>query len=256
MDVLHMDLLRYGILSTGYKGAEVQELQMILSGFNGGIPDGDFGPKTEQQVKLFQRDYMGEEQPSGVVGRNTIEGLLQFSKDYPLDFDVLRCPCGECDGFGNGRYRGKYREGKPRIERYNMHEYPGIHKITLWTYKAMRFYIERKGLFEAMSITSGYRCSIRNDQKHRTSTNHHGKALDCQYACPSGKRMEIHNTIRNIAVDKNNCQLGWATLNKKALEPESIAPTWIHLDCRGFGAEYREDHFFVKSEEALIRMLV
>jgi hypothetical protein len=229
---------------------------MILTGFNGGVPDGDFGPKTEQQVRLFQRDYMGEDQPSGVVGKKTVEGLLQFSKDYPLDFSTLRCPCGECDGFGNGWYKGEYREGKSRIERYHMYEYPGIHKVILWTYKAIQFYISRKGLFEAMPFTSGYRCSIRNDQKNRTSTNHYGKALDCQYVCPSGKKAEMHDTIRDIATDKTNCQLGWAKPNKKALEPKFIAPTWIHLDCRRFEAKYREDRFFIKTEEALTKMLV
>ena len=46
-------------LRRGARGADVVELQMRLAGFRGTVPDGDFGPGTERQVRSFQQDFMG-----------------------------------------------------------------------------------------------------------------------------------------------------------------------------------------------------
>lgn len=46
------------VLKRGNKGAEVFKLQKFLNlnGYNCGDPDGDFGPKTETALKVFQAD--------------------------------------------------------------------------------------------------------------------------------------------------------------------------------------------------------
>lgn len=46
------------VLKRGSKGAEVFKLQKFLNsnGYNCGDPDGDFGPKTETSLKVFQAD--------------------------------------------------------------------------------------------------------------------------------------------------------------------------------------------------------
>ena len=52
-------------------GPDVVELQVCLAGFRGTLWDGIFGPGTELQVMAFQRDYLGDTNPSGVVDRST-----------------------------------------------------------------------------------------------------------------------------------------------------------------------------------------
>ncbi len=109
----------------GNKGSEVEELQIRLSGFRGTTRDGDFGPGTELQVVAFQRDYMEMTKPTGIVGDETFSALKRFSQEFPIDFKKLKCPCGQCDGFGQNRFNGKYRTGKSKVEAYHRREYPG-----------------------------------------------------------------------------------------------------------------------------------
>lgn len=251
-----MNLLDRGYLHEGCIGVEVQELQIILSGFNGTIPDGDFGSRTEMQVKLFQSIYMNMRKPDGVVGPVTMKNLLLFGQRYPLNFDVLKCPCGECNGFGNNLYKNQYKQGKPRIERLNLYEYPGIHKIILWSYKAAQFYIENT-YSTRIEETSGYRCSIDNRRKGRTSTNHHGKAIDSKFKTDASELRftNMYTDVEKLLLLYMNCQVGWAQLNKKAIEPNFLSPTWLHIDCRSFEGRYLLDNFFVKSEEELMSPL-
>ena len=232
-------------------GEDVSELQIRLAGFRGTLPDGILGPGTELQVVSFQRDYMNLSKPSGVADQETMAALEEFAKEYPIDFNALKCPCGVCNGFGQGKLKGKYRSGKPKIEAYYRYEYPGIHRMLLWAIRALFFYMEE---FDFI-ITSGYRCSVNNEQKGRTSTNHHGKAIDVDVALlqDEDKRDDMNrcDEIRGLLVERSTAQIGWSAKNRKSLEPANIAPTWIHYDVRSYDRRYLAEKFFCTTPEGL-----
>ena len=241
-------------LLRGSNNPEVEELQICLAGFRGTTWDGDFGPGTELQVIAFQTDYMKIDRPTGVVDNDMLSALKRFSQEIPVDFQKLRCPCGECDGFGQNRFEGEYREGKPKIEAYHNREYPGIHKAILQTYRAAQFYATKAG-FDMSFFASGYRCWVNNGQKNRKSTNHMGKALDIDFPMKprDDKRDDCNrcDNVRALLVDKCGFQIGWAASNRKALEPSNIAPSWIHMDVRCYSEKYLSTKYFVKSAEEL-----
>lgn len=231
-------------LGRGSKGPDVVDLQVCLAGFRGTVPDGDFGSGTELQVLQFQRDYLSDPSPSGVADAEVIEGLRTFAAEYPIDFAALRCPCGVCDGFGQGRFRGQYQDGKPHVEAFHRYEYPGIHRMILWAVRAAFFY----GRPHRFVITSGYRCAVQNERKGRTSTNHHGKAVDIDILGDPGedKRDDMLrcDAVRGLLVEHSQAQIGWGATNRKALEPANIAPTWVHYDVRCYASRYLTDDFF------------
>lgn len=241
-------------LSRGSKGVAVEELQIRLAGFRGTTWDGDFGPGTELQVITFQKEYMKVEDPDSIVGPKVFAALEKFANDFPINFDKLKCPCGECEGFGKDQFKGKYREGRPEIEAYHMFEYPGIHKAILQSYRASQFYAKEHG-FDPHFITSGYRCHANNNEKGRKSTNHMGKALDCDFPLKESedKRDDLIrcDNFRGKLVEKSNFQIGWNGRNKKSLEPSNIAPTWIHMDVRSFTQKYLQEKYFVKTGQEL-----
>jgi len=243
-----------GLLQRGDNGPEVVELQLRLAGFRGTVWDGVFGGGTALQVESFQRDFMGMDAPDGVVGEGTRDAIDRFAETYPIDFGAIRCPCDKCGGFGQGRFSGVYRAGKPPIEAYHHREYPGVHKAILHAFRAAAFYAERAGTLRPI-LTSGYRCWIHNEMKGRTSTNHMGKALDLDFPTVPGedKRDDCNrcDRTRGILVEKGDFQIGWGAGNRKALEPSNIAPTWIHMDVRCYEPKYLADEFFVTSPGAL-----
>lgn len=243
-------------LYRGAKGAEVEELQLRLAGFYGTVWDGDFGPATEYQVMAFQRLYMKMNNPTGTVENDTFDAIERFVNEFPIDFIKLRCDCGECEGFGQERFKGEYRPEKAEIEAYHRYEYPGIHKAILHTYRATQFYVQEAG-YDLPFITCGYRCWINNEIKGRKSTNHMGKALDCDFPMHSGenKRDDMNrcDAVRGILVEKSNFQIGWGAANRKALEPSNIAPSWIHMDVRSYAPRYLEERYFVKRPDELDR---
>ena len=224
-------------LERGATGPDVEELQLRLSGFRGTVWDGHYGPGTELQVRAFQRDVMGIPDPSGVADLSTLKKLRQFAKSYPVNFRKLRCPCEDCPGFGQRRFSQVYREGKPQTEAFHHREYPGIHKAIIHAVRAARCYA---GQTEEPSllVTSGYRCWVHNETKGRRSTNHMGKAIDCDFTLQAGEdKRDDHrrcDRFRGVLVEKGNFQLGWTAPNRKSLEPSRIAPTWIHLDVRQY----------------------
>ncbi len=57
--------------------------------------------------------------------------------------------------------------------------------------------------------------------------------------------------IRGLLVEHAHAQVGWAAPNRKALEPSSIAPTWVHYDVRCYAPEYLKDSFFCTTAEEL-----
>lgn len=231
----------------GDEGPDVVELQVRLAGFRGTVPDGDFGPGTELQVVTFQRDFMGAEEPTGIADAATLDALDRLAGMHPLDFAALRCPCGVCSGFGRGRFRNKFHPGRPSDEAFHRFEYPGIHRMLLWAVRALFFYMPQ----HRFVITSGYRCGVRNEQTGRTSTNHHGKAIDIDVIGAPGedKREDMRRSdeIRGLLVAKSNAQVGWLAPNRKALEPSHIAPTWVHYDVRKYDARYLDDRFYCRA---------
>ncbi len=241
-------------LARGARGTAVQELQLRLAGFRGTTWDGIFGAGTELQVVAFQRDFMKIPEPNGMVEVETINALNAFAGKYPLDFGAIQCRCGECGSFGQNRFAGQYRPGKPEIEAYHQREYPGMHKAILHSYRTLCFYAgERR--FPAPFLTCGYRCWVHNEQKGRTSTNHMGKALDADFprADDEDKRDDCNrcDAVRGMMVETGNFQVGWNAKNCKSLEPSNIAPTWIHMDVRCYEPKYLESEFFVTSADAL-----
>ena len=242
------------ILRRGTQGDDVVELQICLAGFRGTIWDGDFGPGTELQVVTFQRDYMGMTEPDGIVGSGTFNAIDRFANEYTIDFDKLKCPCGKCDGFGKGRYKDEYREGFPEVERYYKSEYPCIHRAILHSFRSAQLYAKLEG-FPAPFISSGYRCWTNNLNRGRTSTNHMGKAIDFDFPLQDGedKRDDSNrcDRFRGILTEKCNFQIGWGANNRKALEPSTIAPTWIHADMRCYNRKFLDDSYFVKSLDEL-----
>ena len=231
-------------LKHGDNGPDVVELQIRLAGFRGTVPDGDFGGGTELQVMSFQRDYMKMGQPSGVADRATLQAIDRFADEHPIDFDKLKCPCKECNGFGNGRHKSVYQPGRPQVEAYHRYEYPGMSRMLLWAVRAASFYMPEHRFI----VTSGYRCSVDNAKHNRTSTNHHGKAIDIDVALKPGesKRDDMIrcNAVRGRLVETANAQIGWTASNRKSLEPENIAPTWVHYDVRSYERKYLADDAF------------
>jgi hypothetical protein len=240
-------------LQRGSRGLAVAELQIRLAGFRGTVWDGDFGPGTELQVMTFQKQHMALEAPSGVVDQTVFDSLESFAEEYPVNLEKLKCPCEECNGFGQGRFKGEYRK-EPHIEAFHKYEYPGIHKVILQSYRAVQFYAKSEG-FDPPFLTSGYRCHIRNQQKGRKSTNHMGKALDFDFPRKPGEDKRDDgircDKFRGLIVEKSNFQIGWNGRNKKSLEPSNIAPTWIHMDVRSLSKKYLQDNFFVTTTEEL-----
>lgn len=237
-------------LKRGDKNADVTELQMRLAGFRGTVPDSDYGPGTELQVVTFQRDVMGMKKPTGAADAATIAAIGAFGAARPVNFQQLACRCGVCGGFGRGLFKGRYN-GAVKVEAYHRYEYPGVHRMLLWAYRAAMVYAEPKGW--TLMINSGYRCSQDNRQHGRSSTNHHGKAIDIDILNAPSKIIDRDRSdqLRGLLVEKSNAQIGWGAANRKALEPSSIAPTWVHYDVRGYDSRYLADRYFVKTQAAL-----
>jgi hypothetical protein len=206
-------------MKPGDEGVDVAELQTRLAGFRGTVPDGQYGAGTQLQVTKFQEDFMGMRTASGVADRSTLAAIADFARQYPLDFAALRCPCRVCDGFGRGQFKAQYRPGAAKTEQNYLYEYPGIHRMLLWAMRAVFFYCRDY----KFAITSGYRCSERNKQQGRTSTNHHGKAVDFDPVEPAAedKREDMRrcDSIRGIIVEKSNAQIGWNAANRNRSSP-------------------------------------
>lgn len=240
-------------LAVGDIGEDVVELQLRLAGFRGTIWDGIFGTGTKKQVEVFQEEYMGIKKPSGIFDNETKKALDSFLVEFGLEFSGLACKCKTCDGFGQGRYKGKYRQNS-KEEKHHRYEYPGIHKAIIFSAITAKFYLQTSKL-STVIVTSGYRCHVNNTIKGRSTTNHMGKAIDIDFKGikPKTKRdRELCNEGRGLLIRKAHFQNGWFAKNRKALEPSSIAPTWIHMDVRMYEAKYLDDSFFVKSETELL----
>lgn len=237
-------------LKRGCQGPDVAELQLRLAGFRGTVPDGDFGPGTERQVMSFQSDFM-KAPASGVADRATLRAIDRFARRYPIDFKALKCSCGGCGGFGKGLSKGRYVAGQPKVEAYHLYEYPGVHRMLLWAVRAAFLYLPQ----HKFVVASGYRCSVDNRKHGRNSTNHHGKAIDIDVVARPGEDKQDDmvkcESIRGRIVETAHAQVGWAAANRKALEPSTIAPTWVHYDVRCYEPKYLEDEWFCTTPKQL-----
>lgn len=233
-------------LREGSQGPDVAELQLRLAGFQGTVPDGLYGKGTRVQVSAFQRDYMGRE-GTGIADAETLQATDAFARDYPLDFAALRCRCGACPGFGRGLGRGMQLDGLPG-EQFHQYEYPGIHRMLLWAVRALLHYMPERGI----TVSSGYRCQHDNQLHGRTTTNHHGKAVDLVLVTQPGEDVsEACDAVRAFLLESAQAQIGWPRVNRKSLEPGELAPTWVHYDVRSYEPRYLEDHDFCTTLQGL-----
>ena len=119
------------------------------------------------------------------------------------------------------------------------------------TLRAVFFYLPE----HKFVITSGYRCSVSNEQHGRSSTNHHGKAVDFNIVPRRGEDQREDMTkceaVRGRIVETACGQIGWNAPNCKALEPSSIAPTWVHYDVRCYEPRYLQDRMFCRTRKQL-----
>lgn len=85
-----LDAVRAGVDAIGrnMKGASVAWVQSIV----GAKADGDFGPKTEDAVKHFQRTYKISP-ADGVVSKRTIDMMDKFAKGTAVAV-VTKSGCG------------------------------------------------------------------------------------------------------------------------------------------------------------------
>ncbi|MFC5474140.1 LysM peptidoglycan-binding domain-containing protein [Paraherbaspirillum soli] len=231
-------------IKKGDKGPLIEEINIRLAGFGGALPTDEFTNLTESCVKQFQRDYMGSAETGRVCG-NVLKALDEMIIRYPMaaHFSQMKCSCGACGGFGNGRIQG------------NAHEYPGIHRSLIWAFRAVEFYLKEKEAklgYSIHNISSGYRCIDNNRIHARTSVNHMGRALDVQFV-KHGETTRTGNAgielIREkIFIKHLGAQMRWPHPNKISLESTADgATTWVHFDVREYQASYQADRFFVQS---------
>ena len=259
----------------GDKGEIVEEINIRLAGFGGGVPTDTFDETTEKKVRQFQNDYMKMDKPTGEVDDETAKAIDAFGEKYLIDFSQLKCNCQECLGFG----LGKHKEMFAGDEVYNKYEYPGIHRSLLWGIRGLMFYLESENnpCLKIYRIDSGYRCHINNShhinpitKAPRTSTNHMGKAADLHIATKDNAQtwhrptneavnLKLCNKVRDACQKMLNAQINWDGLNRFSLEPAesktknaATAPTWVHIDVRKFDRnKYLQDRFFCKDANKL-----
>ena len=260
--VAHLKVVRatINVVKKGDSGDIVEEINIRLSGFGGGVPSSTFDATTELKVKQFQKDYMKKDSPSGKVDEETAKAIDEFGQKYPIDLNSLKCDCGSCGGFGQGINKNVYLDNK-NDEPHHQYEYPGIHRSLLWAVRGIMHYVanETNGDMK-IDYSSGYRCSVNNNLKGRKSTNHMGKAIDLFLFKKAGldwaagdeaTQKKQSDKLRGFFQQKTSAQIGWSAPNKISLEPNNIAPTWTHVDVRNFQSSYLKDVLFCKNEKDL-----
>jgi hypothetical protein len=260
--VAHLKVVRaiINVVEKGDSGEIVEEINIRLSGFGGGVPNSTFDDVTELKVKQFQKDYMNMGTPTGMVDEETANAIDEFGQKYPIDFNSIKCDCGSCGGFGKGINKNVYLDNK-KDEPHHQYEYPGMHRSLLWAVRGIMLFVanETKGDMK-IDYSSGYRCSINNKLKGRTSTNHMGKAIDLFLFKKAGSgwtagdetaQKNQSDKLRHFFQQRTSAQIGWSLPNKISLEPNNIAPTWVHADVRNMQSSYLKDILFCKNEKDL-----
>ncbi len=242
-------------------------IQLALTGFGAGVPDGIDGQKTQSAISLFKKKIVNNNTNSSIES-----SIIKFLKDnIPSKFsrssiNDYHCPCDKCRGFGNGQYKEEYRDNN-KIEAYHKYEYPGIHIATFCAVAYINYYVKTKfKTTDNMVITSGYRCHEDNKKKGRSSTNHMGKAIDATIpgapARDQKSSAEFYHNIQLSLVKSSPAafQIRWTNPNQVSFEPakkvkvtEFIAETWLHTDVRNYAKKYLADSYFCKGKESVIK---
>ncbi len=264
-------------IKKGDKGTIVEEINIRLAGFGGGVPSDTFDDKTEAKVKQFQKDYMKMGTPTGEVDEDTAKKIDEFGKKYTVSlelFDGLKCRCQpQCGGFGKGRFKNEYfekpgKDGKPKPHDESTHkyEYPGMHRFLLWAVRGLNYHLEKETTISAKLdfFSSGYRCNDHPLTINRKTVNHMGKAADIHFKIKAettwvtpktdAENNALCEKIRKICLkpDGLNAQMEWGKANRISLESTADgAKTWIHADVRNFEKKYLDDKFFCKSIQDL-----
>lgn len=245
----------------GDKGLIVEEINIRLAGFGGGVPTDTFDDLTETKVKNFQRDYMKMQKPTGVVDVETAKAIDEFGEKYRITatlFEQLKCNCGVCSGFGKKRHKNEFKTNT-KLEMNNQYEYPGIHRSLLWAVSGLAFHlIENKEVMARfLDFSSGYRCHDHGETKKNGTTNHMGKAVDIRFNSLIGEkwirpaeedeRNKTVEAVRKFCTNTTilNAQYKWFAADKFSMETtDQGAKTWLHLDVREFQHVYLDDTFF------------
>lgn len=254
-------------IKVGEKSELIREINIRLAGFGGNVPTDEFTIRTEKMIKQFQRDYMKVVETGKICG-SVLKAIDEFSSKYSVDINQGKCKCGQCSGFGNGKYSEEKNDTNIN-EKNRKYEYPGIHRTLLWAQRAIQFYLDKiEGdlKIKVGMIFSGYRCNIDNSQhldqngNPRASTNHMGKALDLHiYGLSDRNNSESNaNKVRDLLEKYSGAKYRWGIDNVISLEPDSrnrvgtefIATTWVHYDVRAFDLTYLHDQYFAKSATA------
>lgn len=245
-------------IKKGDKSELIRELNIRLAGFGGNVPTDEFTERTEKMIKQFQKDYMKVPETGKVCG-NLLRAVDGFQTKFTIDVKQGKCPCGQCPGFGNGKNSNE-RNNSGILEMYRKYEYPGMHRIILWTQRAIQFYLanfEKDKNLRVGLIFSGYRCVINNRQHGRGSTNHMGKASDLHIykLNDTSTTTENCNVVRDILIKYSGAKFRWNHNNGIALEADPrhkvkgdfVADTWVHYDVRTYDLKYLEDKYFAKT---------
>jgi len=256
-------------LKLGDKNKLIQEINIRLMGFGGNVPTLEFTKRTLNMINQFQKHFMKIE-PTGHICGETLKAIDKFGSKFKVNFSQIKCPCGNCTGFGKGKYAAQRQDASIKYERKRKYEYPGIHRSMYWSVKAVQFWMNEadKNLkYSLNKISSGYRCWYNNNHnkpKARTSTNHMGKALDLHFN-KNGKRTRKLADIEEIRLKIFSKRMGapatgtgakygfgWkrnmiGMESKKFNSGSSGATTWVHYDIREFDLKYLKDEFFTKT---------
>jgi Putative peptidoglycan binding domain len=273
--VAHLKVVRANInvVQKGDSGDIVEEINIRLSGFGGGVPNSTFDDVTELKVKQFQKDYMKIDTPTGKVDEETAKAIDEFGSKYDIPLNSLKCNCHKCGGFGEGRHKDEYfekndRNGKPKphSEATYRYEYPGMHRSLLWGLRGLTFHLGNDSpVFSKFDFfSSGYRCNDHPLTVNRKTVNHMGKAADIHFLIKAG---DSFITPTNDNEDNSNCekirklclktsvlsaQMEWGSSNRFSLESTvDGAKTWVHVDVRMFDKKYLNDRFFCKTVQDL-----
>jgi GH24 family phage-related lysozyme (muramidase)/LysM repeat protein len=257
-------------LKIGDVGPLIEELNIRLAGFGGTISPpsmlNEFSSQTENAIKQFQTDYMGIA-PTGKVCGSLLLAIDDFRSKYKVNISEMKCPCGKCDGFGNGytdsAIAGIFSDAghtKPLKGR----EYPGMHRSLLWSLRAAIFYAGDKDkdlAYSFLGLSSGYRCWHNNagyrggriTSTKRKTTNHMGNALDVQFKkvghATRCEGSDVDAIRQNIFVKRLGAQLGWAERNKLSLETAAQGATsWVHVDVREYDTHYKDSRFYAVTQ--------
>ncbi|MGM8938604.1 LysM peptidoglycan-binding domain-containing protein [Psychrobacter glaciei] len=231
----------------------VLEVNIRLAGFGGALPSDDFTDLTEKCIKQFQRDYMKAPETGKICG-SLIKAIDEFNYKYPIGLyhEQMKCPCGQCSGFGNGRM------GVPS-GRSIANEYPGMHRSIVWAFKACMFYLSFTKIgYKALLVSSGYRCIVRNVQKGRKSVNHMGQALDVQFSRVSNGAIansvaDVEKIREVILVKSMGAEYRWDKKNEISLETTADgASSWVHFDSREYEQKYKKLNFYAKTVAEMV----